>query len=147
MNLSARELCREEVPFVYHVYEQNRAVLHGEAISLEAWRDCVFGEEADPHEAHFIIVDGGSPAAWLKLNALNEPDIWISMLVVDRELQHQGIGRFAIRFAEQYAKDHGKRAVCVQTTKENAAAIALYLSCGYKKAPRTQSHQKFQKLL
>jgi len=145
--LCVKELRREDIPFIHQIYEQNRAVLHGDAISQEEWHAYIFGEDADFNEAHFIIMDGDSPAAWLKLNALNEPDIWISMLVVDREFQRRGIGSFAIQFAETRAKDHAKRAVRVQTTKDNIIAKACYLNCGYEKMTGTRTYQKFQKIL
>ena len=147
MSLHAKELGREDIPFVHHVYGQNRATLHGKPISREEWLACIFGEAADPFEAHFIILEDATPAAWLKLNALDQPELWISMLVVDREYQRRGIGKFALQFAEEYAKNHAKRAICVQTTKDNRIAQACYLNCGYEKTARTRTHQKFQKLL
>lgn len=130
MKLYAKELSKELIPFVYHVFEQNRTVLHGNFISLEEWYSFL-GEHADPYEANFIIMNNDIPAAWLKLNALNNPVICISMLVVDDEFKHKGVGRFAIQFSELYAKENSKSAVLIYTTKDNDIATACYLKCGY----------------
>ena len=43
MQLQAIPLTVELVPFVDRVYEQNRAVLHGNIIPIEEWRS-VFGD-------------------------------------------------------------------------------------------------------
>jgi len=132
MRLYAKELTREDIPFVCHVFEQNRAVLHGRHISPEEWRKAIFGKYADPDEVHFVIMSGDAPAAWLKLNGLHAPEIWISMLAVDQAFQGKGVGRFAIKQAEQYAKDCAKSAVRVRTTKDNLVAKTCYLNCGYE---------------
>ena len=132
MNLSVKKMNADFIPFIYHVFEQNRAALHCGHISQEEWFDFIFGEAADPYEIHFIITDNDFPAAWLKLNGLNTPVICISMLVVDKTYQHKGIGRYAIRYAENYAIDNSKTAVRIQTTKDNIIAKECYLKCGYE---------------
>lgn len=101
MKLNAIPLNAELVFFVDKVYEQNRAVLHGSIISIEEWHNA-FGDEADPYEANFIIMSDNQPAAWLKLNGLNNAEPSISMLVVDDSFKRCGTGSFAIHFAEEY---------------------------------------------
>ena len=130
MKLYAKELSKELIPFVYHVFEQNRTELHGNFISLEEWYNFL-GDDADPYEAHFIIMSDETPAAWLKFNGLNKPMICISMLVVDDEFKHKGVGRFAMQFSESYVKENSKSAICLQTTKDNVIATKFYLKCGY----------------
>jgi hypothetical protein len=37
MELRVEEASHETVPFIYKVYEQNRAVLHGNYVPLDDW--------------------------------------------------------------------------------------------------------------
>ena len=108
-----------------------REVLHGNVISFEEWRKA-FGVEADPYEVNFIILLENVPAAWLKINGLNSKSICISMLVVDNSYKRRGIGSFAVKFAEVYAKNNGKIIIRIRTTKDNNAAIQCYMKQGYK---------------
>ena len=80
MQLHAIPLTAELVSFVDRVYEQNRAVLHGNIIPIEEWQD-VFSKDADPYEVNFIIMADNQPAAWL-----NKDNPSISMLVVENSL-------------------------------------------------------------
>jgi GNAT superfamily N-acetyltransferase len=126
-----KELNKELIPFVYNAVEQNRAILHAGHYSLEDWYK-IFGDDADPYEANFIIMYDDDPAAWLKINGLNKNVICLSMLVVDDKYKHKGIGKFALQFIEKYAKDHMKSAILIQTTKDNVIATEFYLKHGYK---------------
>ncbi len=136
MNLSVKEMCNEDIPFIFHVYEQNRNILHGNYISFDEWKKYFANSDTektiDPYESHYIIMDDSIPAAWLKINGWDKPEICISMLVVDDAFKHRGIGKFSIQFAEKQAKYWAKSAIRIQTTKDNIIAIEFYLKCGYK---------------
>jgi ribosomal protein S18 acetylase RimI-like enzyme len=73
----------------------------------------------------------GKPAAWLKMNGMNNDKICISMLVVDDAYKRSGVGSFAVRFAEEFAETHAKTAVRIQTTKDNIPATQCYQKQGY----------------
>lgn len=118
------------VSFVTQVFTENIAILHGVPISVAEWQQCLC-VEPDPYEINFIITADGENVAWLKLNGMHKPEICISMLVVAKEYQHMGIGRFAVRFAENYAREQQKTAIEIQTTKDNLAAISCYQKLGY----------------
>jgi GNAT superfamily N-acetyltransferase/uncharacterized protein YneR len=136
MNLAVKKMSNEHIPFIYHIFEQNRAVLHGSYISLDEWTDYFANFDTtggnDPYESHHIITADDILAAWLKINAWNKPEICISMLVVDDAFKHKGIGRFAVQFAENQARYWAKSAIRVQTTKDNTVAKNCYLKCGYE---------------
>ena len=131
MQLHVEALTKEAVSFIHEVFEENRKALHGDSISLNDWYECLLGSDADPFEQHFIVMCGEAPAAWLKLNGLNEEAIGISMLVVAKSYQHKGIGTYALHYAESYARKHKKSAILIQTTKDNATATECYLKHGY----------------
>jgi len=136
MNLSAKKMSDEDIPFIYHVFEQNRALLHESYISLEEWTKHLAGTDTsgggDPYESHHIIMAGATPAAWLKIHSWNKPEICISMLVVEDSFKHKGVGSFAIKFAEKQARYWAKSAIRIQTTKDNVIATECYLKCGYE---------------
>lgn len=105
MKLYVEELTKETVSFVYEVYEQNREILHGNYVSLDDWYEFLIGRYADPFEKHFIVMHNNIPVAWLKFNGLNKMTICISMLVVAKSYQHKGIGKYALKYAESYARE------------------------------------------
>ena len=93
----------------------------------------------DPDERHFLICKGALPVAYLKLNGLqSNGKAWISMLFVSPSFRRQGVGRFAIRFAEQYVGEQGFASLSVQTDADNTAAIRCYTNCGYQIFDRGQ---------
>lgn len=87
----------------------------------------------DPDEVHYIIAAQDKPVGWLKLNGLlGHQTLWISMLVLHPVEQSKGYGREALVQVEEMAANRGFRSVGIQTTADNAAAIALYQKCGYQ---------------
>ena len=127
MNLPAKKMSDEDIPFICHVLEQNKAILYCGAQSLKAWYDYFSSGDKDPHESHHIIMADAAPAAWLKIHSWDKPEIYISMLVVDDLFKHKGVGRFAIQCAENMARYWAKSAILVQTTKDNTIAAECYL--------------------
>lgn len=120
------EYCKE----ISKLYNSNIEPLHGAPISEEEWKG--FLSAADSDEAHFLIYKGDFPAAWLKINGLeNEKTAWISTLTVDPMFQRKSIGTFAVKFAEDYIRLRGKDAIRIMTTADNTAAKGLYKKCGY----------------
>ena len=118
----------EHAEFVSEIYKENIKALHGGDIynwgEIFSWND--------PDEQNFIICKNNSPAAWLRVNGLENEDIaWISMLVVSVKFHRQGIGKYAVNFAEEYIKSKGIKKVGIRTTEDNFTAQALYKKCGY----------------
>lgn len=90
------------------------------------WKD-------DPDEKNFVIFENDLSVGWLKLNGLENKKIgWISMLAILPERQGVGIGRNAVRFAEEFFRSRDFLQCGIQTTEDNQKAIALYTGCGYK---------------
>ena len=123
----------EHVDFVFEILssEKNKAALHGGDTTLDDWRQLCMKNMADPDEANFIICRGAVPTAWLKVNGLLGNCAWISMLVVHERFQHQGVGSFAIRFAEDFVRQKKKTALGIHTTTDNTAAQNCYGKMGY----------------
>jgi len=89
-------------------------------------------QSGGPDEANFILHKKIVPAAWLKINGLQGKECaWISMLAVFEKFQHQGIGSFAVRFAEDFARERGFSVMKIHTTADNAAARSCYEKLGY----------------
>lgn len=121
----------DDARYITQFYGKNTEALHGKAITYDEWRKMLSEKDAD--EENFLICRGTMPVAWLKINGLeNAGTGWISMLAVEPAFQRKGIGKFAVKFAEDFLISKGKRQIGVQTTDDNAPALALYLKCGFK---------------
>jgi len=138
-------LREEYIEFVHDVMRENKDTLHAGDISLAQWRECLLAD--DPDEAHFIILAGGVPAAWLKLNGLGgKKTAWISMLVVRKPCQRQGLGSFAVRYAEDFVHGRGFREMAIHTTLDNVAALRCYTKLDYM-ASKDKQQYTFRKKL
>ena len=120
-----------EAYFVGILFAQNKRKLNTEDnISLSEWKDLLSADDTD--EKHFLVLKGAMPVAYMKLNGLESTsEAWISMLFAAKDFQHQGIGSFAIKYAEEYIRAKGIAAIAVQTDKDNLPAQNCYLKCGY----------------
>ena len=120
-----------EAYFVRILFVQNKDILNARNISLSGWREILSVD--NPDEKHFLVCKGAMPVAYMKINGLlNSDKAWISMLFVAKDFQHQGIGSFALNYAEQYVKGLGFNEIKIQTDKENIAAINCYSNSGYQ---------------
>ncbi len=112
------------------LYRQNCAALHGRYIPLEEWRQCL--SEDDPDEQNLLLRQGAAPVAWMRINGLDGVELaWLSMLVVSPAAQRQGVGTFAVRYAEAFVRARGFTRLGIHTTEDNLPARGLYTQCGY----------------
>ena len=122
---------KNEAYFVRILFAQNKDILNSGNISLSEWREILSVE--DPDEKHFLICKGAMPIAYMKINGLlNTDNACLSMLFVAKDFQHQGIGSFALNYAEKYVKERGFNVINVQIDKENITAINFYSKFGYQ---------------
>lgn len=122
---------KEDAGFVAMFYNENVEPLHGITKTYDEW--CELLSQNDPDETHFIIYKGAVPVAWLKLNGISDGEIgWVSMLAVSPPMQHNGVGKYAIEFSEQFFCSIGKKMVGIHTTDDNIPAQNLYKKCGYE---------------
>ncbi|MCL2815707.1 MAG: GNAT family N-acetyltransferase [Oscillospiraceae bacterium] len=120
----------EEAAFIFRFYTQNIEALHGNFISLKDWKEAAFW--SDPDEQNFLVCKGAMPVAWLRINGLENKDMaWISMLVVSDKWQRQGVGTYAVGYAQEYVRARGFTKMGIKTTGDNIGAKALYEKCGY----------------
>ena len=120
----------ESAEAVCDLYNRNIDALHGSSIPLDEWKNLL--SVGDPDEEHFLIHKGAIPAAWLKINGLQDRDMaWISMLAVEPSMQRSGFGTYAVQFAENYIRLKGLSKVGIHTTGDNIPAQNLYCKCGY----------------
>lgn len=122
--------------YITMLYGKNVDTLHGNEIGYNEWCETISANDED--EAHFLIYKGAIPVAWLKINGLcDNNSSWISMLAVEPKYQKQGVGTFAVDFAEQFCKSEGKKLLFIKTTEDNTAAKKLYLKCGFAVCDKT----------
>ena len=129
-----KPLIADDVHYVASIMSEtsNITALHSTYHSLDEWK-CIFEENAyDADEENFLICTDNDICAWLKLNGLrNEDTAWISMLVVTDKYKHQGVGKFAVKYAFEYLHSKGFNQIGVQTTEDNNAAKRLYMKSGF----------------
>jgi ribosomal protein S18 acetylase RimI-like enzyme len=56
----------------------------------------------------------------------------IYSLAVDRRFARRGVGRALLQACEGYARHHRRAALTLEVRYDNASAIALYESCGFR---------------
>ena len=70
------------------------------------------------------------PVAWFRTEIIDNI-LWLSMLQVKTEFQHQGFGKCILSFIENLAKSNNINQLGIHTTEDNIAARNLYQSFGY----------------
>lgn len=120
----------QDAAFVCIFYGQNREALHGEVISYDAWKHIL--STPQPDEQNFMVYKGVMPVACFRVNGLSGKDTaWLSMLAVCDKFHHQGIGTYAVQYAETLAKDKGFSKLRIPTAADNLPAQGLCQKCGY----------------
>jgi serine/threonine-protein kinase len=133
-NLNATLMTLAHIPFVFGLLmsPHNKSTLNPANLTYDEWKATFERNRSDPDEANFIIRRGIVSVAWLKLNGLSGSGrAWISMLVVHENYQRQGVGSFAIHYAEDYVKEKGFTALGIHANAENTAAVNCYKNAGY----------------
>ena len=138
--LTAKPMQKEDVAFVVDLLCEDsvKADLHLDDTPRAQWEKILRKNLRDRDELNFILYRGGDAAGWLKLNGLRGDKLWISMLAVHPAHQGQGAGRFAVRHAEQIAREKGFAQLWIQTTQDNLPAQACYEKLGYTPERRNE---------
>ena len=111
-------------------YAQNLEVLHGKYIPLAEWKEILSKDDSD--EQNFLICKEQCLLRGCAVNGLLNKDMaWISMLAVSDNMHPQGIGSFAVQFAENFVRSKGFNIIGIHTTDDNIPAINLYKKNGY----------------
>lgn len=119
-----------EAYFVRVLFVLNKSAMKSEDISYSKWQELLSSSDGD--EKHFLICKGALPVAYMNINGFeNKDNSWLSMLFVAPKFHRQGIGEFAVKYAEKYVADNGFRKLNIQTTSDNIPAQNLYRKCGY----------------
>lgn len=134
-NLRMRPAVTADAETIESLYAASLAALHQDPVTAAEWASVL--SERDPDEEHYIVEDDGTPAAWVKINGLQNKDtVWLSMLVVDPAKHRQGIGKFAVSTFEEVGLARGFRNFAIRTTADNFPARSLYRFCGYAETER-----------
>ena len=143
--LSVKQADINDAEFVEKIFSQNKAVLHAENIGINQWREILTAK--DPDEIHFIVYKDVTPVAYIKINGLQNPlEWWISMLIVATEHHRQGIGSFALSYAEGFVKLHNIKSLKIQTDVDNIPAISCYLKSGYRVYEKSKKIKFFKEI-
>ncbi|MBQ8432166.1 MAG: GNAT family N-acetyltransferase [Clostridia bacterium] len=115
----------QEAYFVRILFVQNKSAFNTANISLGQWRELL--ATADPDRKHFLICKGAVPVAYMQIHGSpSQKTGQISMLFVAPRFQRQGIGSFAIRYAEEFFKEQGFASITLPT---NGASLPIKRCC------------------
>lgn len=128
--LSAVPATEEEAYFVRVLFVQNKKYWQCENISLAEWRELLAAD--DPNVKHFLIYKGAMPIAYMKLvGSQIDETAWVDMLFVAESYHRQGIGRYALSYAEEYALVKAFSKLSIRVDSDNLPADRLCRVCGY----------------
>ena len=126
----------DEAGFCASLFLQDREARNGETDYGE-WRKLrnAYAERfsaADPDKAFCLLCKGAMPVAYLELKGLaGTGAAFISELLVSTAYQRQGIGTFAVRYAEEILARQGVTFVGIELTPDNGPAVSFFKKCGY----------------
>lgn len=116
---------KTDIPFISETYNQNLDKLHGTYRTFEDWSKLL-----NDKKSTYYIVRTTEPVAWFRTETIDNI-LWLGMLQVKSEFQHQGFGKSILSFVENLAKSSNINQLGIHTTEDNIAAINLYQSFGY----------------
>jgi len=137
--LKAVPMQKEHIDAVIWVLmdESVKAALHLGNVTPREWERAFKKNLRDRDEANFVLYRGERPMGWLKLNGLKGDTAWISGLAVHPAHQRQSAGRFALLYAEDFARERGFTRLWLHTALDNAPARACYEKMGYTLTGKT----------
>lgn len=130
----ARPVGPEDCAFLAALYQSEAVLraLHGRPCPEEDWRRAIGEWANDRDEENEILLADGERAGWIKRNGLLGPGLpYLSMLVIAPAYQRKGGGRFGLGRCEQLLAARGYPGMRIRTTRDNEAALGLYLCEGY----------------
>jgi len=127
--LSVIPATESEAYFVRIMFAQNRAALDTGNLSLAEWKAILAEHDAD--QRHFLLTKGTIPVGYMKIDGLSGGDSRLAMLFVAPHFQRQGIGSFAVHYAENFIREKGFSALSVSLPEENIPARNFFRKLGY----------------
>ena len=116
---------KTDIPFISETYNQNINELHGINRTFDDWDKLLTDEKST-----YYIVRTTEPVAWFRTE-ITDNILWLGMLQVKVEFQHQGLGKCILSFVENLAKSNNIKQLGIHTTEDNMVARNLYQSFGY----------------
>lgn len=123
--LDFRVATNADIPFIQDVYGQNIEKLHGIHRSRSDWE-----ERLAKGSSTYYIACADVPVAWFRTE-MEDGMLWLGMLQVLPQFQHQGIGKRILCYFEELAVCNGISRIGIHTTEDNLPARSLYSRCGY----------------
>ena len=145
-----------ELAKMYSYYAQNTVATYCDhEVSAQYMRSLLCGV----HHLCYSARDGETPIGYVHLTPMFSfsGKKYEVAIYLQPEYTGRGLGRQMVQYAEERAKEHGARQLCVSVCTENAPSLALFDSLGYtrtrvkqnaaNKFARTLSTQLFEKRL
>lgn len=116
----------KDIPFIKSSYDENIDALHGEKRSIKKWRELL----CEGQSVYYIVIKD-KPLAWFRVD-FDDDILWLGLIVVAKQYQIQGVGKFVLSQAEMLAKENNMTKIGVHTTEDNVVAKRLYEKSGFE---------------
>ena len=116
----------KDIPFIKSSYDENIDALHGEKRSIKKWRELL----CEGQSIYYIVANDKS-LAWFRVD-FDGDILWLGLIVVAKQYQMQGVGKFILSQAETLAKENDMTKIGVHTTEDNVIAKRLYEKSGFE---------------
>lgn len=95
------------------------------------WSAAALAEELENSHAVFLVaVDAGAVRGYIGMHHLGDEG-FIANVAVAPDARRQGVGKALLAAAAAYGRQHALYRLTLEVRASNAAAIALYESCGF----------------
>lgn len=86
---------------------------------------------------YYVLWQKGQPAGYCAYEKRGE-ELFLSKIYVLKSLRGQGLGKAAMKFVVERARQEKCRQITLTVNKYNAASIAAYLRMGFRQGPAIQ---------
>jgi len=81
---------------------------------------------------YYIIINENNPIGYISIKQ-NDNILFLSKIYIDKSSRGQGLGKIAMNFIEEQAKDLNCKGVYLTVNKHNTNSIMAYQKIGFKK--------------
>jgi ribosomal protein S18 acetylase RimI-like enzyme len=150
MFIEVRPATQDDVPALGRLYDELNDYMAAHT-NYPGWKKGIYptiehAAEDVAEGANFIAWSDNSVAGSIVLNHKSDQPqeyqwlikadenevFFVHRLAVHPQYQRHGIGRILLSFADEYARQTGMKAIRLDVTEGNSAAINMYEACGYK---------------
>ena len=132
--------------FCRMLFVPNRESLGGANIRLSDWKEML--RQNAPDKNRFLVCKGAVPIAFFQMSGEDgASEAVIDTVFVLPQFKRQGVGTFALHFAETFCKERGARCLTAKVAQDNGGMRNLMQKLGYAETDSASSARIYKKQL